>query len=75
MVDCNSFGPRAIERAVEVYGAEKIVFGSDGSEFGVDWSIRAINDAHIDDAAKRAILNGNAAALLDRRTAVREAAE
>ncbi len=75
MVDCNSFGPRAIERAVEVYGAEKIVFGSDGSEFGVDWSIRAVEDAEIDDAAKRAILGGNAAALLDRLTAVREAAE
>ncbi len=75
MVDCNSFGPRAIERAVEVYGADRIVFGSDGSEFGVDWSLRAVADAEIDHAAKRAILSGNAAALLGRLTAVREAAE
>ena len=75
MVDCNSFGPRAIERAVEAFGAEKIVFGSDGSEFGVDWCVRAINDAQIEDTTKQAIQSGNAAALLDRLTAVREAAE
>ena len=75
MVDCNSFGPRAIERAVDVFGAENIVFGSDGSEFGVDWSLRAVADANIDDAHKHAILCGNAVALLDRLTEVREAAE
>ena len=75
MVDCNSFGPRAIERAVEVFGAEKIVFGSDGSEFGVDWCIRAVNDSQINENIKQAILRGNAATLLDRLTAVQEAAE
>ena len=75
MVDCNSFGPRAIERAVDVFGADKIVFGSDGSEFGVDWSLDAVAKADIPDAAKQAILAGNASALLDRLTAVREAAE
>ena len=73
--DCNSFGPRAIERAVAVFGADKIVFGSDGSDFGVDWSIRAVDEAQIDDADKNAILSGNAAALIDRLTSVREAAE
>jgi predicted TIM-barrel fold metal-dependent hydrolase len=35
-VDCNSFGPRAIEAAVALYGAERIVCGTDGSAFGVD---------------------------------------
>ena len=34
-VDCNSFGPRAIEAAVSLYGAERIVCGTDGTEFGV----------------------------------------
>ena len=29
-VDCNSFGPRAIEAAVALYGAERIVCGTDG---------------------------------------------
>ena len=33
-VDCNSFGPRAIEAAVSLYGAERIVCGTDGTEFG-----------------------------------------
>ena len=33
-VDCNSFGPRAIEAAVSLYGADRIVCGTDGSEFG-----------------------------------------
>ena len=30
-VDCNSFGPRAIEAAVALYGAERIVCGTDGT--------------------------------------------
>ena len=34
-VDCNSFGPRAIEAGVRLYGAERIVCGTDGTEFGV----------------------------------------
>ena len=34
-VDCNSFGPRAIEAAVRLYGAERIVCGTDGTAFGV----------------------------------------
>ena len=39
-VDCNSFGPRAIEAAVRLYGAERIVCGTDGTEFGCDWTAR-----------------------------------
>ena len=33
-VDCNSFGPHAIEAAVRLYGADRIVCGTDGTEFG-----------------------------------------
>src|SRR5205814_2135167 len=40
-VDCNSFGPRAIEAAVRLYGAERIVCGTDGTEFGCDWTRKA----------------------------------
>ena len=46
-VDCNSFGPRAIEAAVALYGAERIVCGTDGSAFGVDWTRKALADAQI----------------------------
>ncbi len=63
-VDCNSFGARAIEMGVAVYGAEKIVFGTDGTDFGCEWSDQELAAADIGDNARRAILHDNAAALL-----------
>ena len=65
-VDCNSFGPRAIEAAVGLYGAARIVCGTDGSAFGVDWTRKALADANIGEEAREQILHGNAAALLAR---------
>src|ERR1700732_1861102 len=65
-VDCNSFGPRAIEAAVALYGAERIVCGTDGTEFGCDWTRTAIAQAQIGDDAREQILHRNAAALLAR---------
>ena len=69
-VDCNSFGPRAIEAGVRLYGAERIVCGTDGTAFGVDWTLKAIADADIGDEAREKILRGNAAALLARGAAL-----
>ena len=66
LVDCNSMGARSIERAVEVYGAHRIVFGTDGTEFGANWSRKAISDAKISDTDKELILSGNAQKILDR---------
>lgn len=66
LVDCNSFGARGIECAVAVYGADKIVLGTDGTEFGMKWSMDAIAEAKISGADKRAILDGNALAALQR---------
>jgi aminocarboxymuconate-semialdehyde decarboxylase len=65
-VDCNSFGPRSIEAAVRLYGAERIVCGTDGTEFGVDWTRKALAEAAIGEAAREQILHGNAAAMLAR---------
>ena len=65
-VDCNSFGARAIEMAVQLYGAERIVCGTDGSAFGVDWTRKALQDARIGDEAREQILHGNAAAMMAR---------
>jgi predicted TIM-barrel fold metal-dependent hydrolase len=65
-VDCNSFGPRAIEAAVALYGADRIVCGTDGSEFGVDWTRKALADAAIDEAQREQILRRNAAAMMAR---------
>ncbi len=64
-VDCNSFGPRAIEAGVAAYGAEKIVYGTDGTGFGCDWTNKALAAARIDDDERRAILHDNAAGLVD----------
>jgi predicted TIM-barrel fold metal-dependent hydrolase len=63
-VDCNSFGPRSIEAAVRLYGAERIVCGTDGTEFGCDWTRKALAEAEIGEEAREQILHGNAAAML-----------
>jgi predicted TIM-barrel fold metal-dependent hydrolase len=63
-VDCNSFGPHAIEAAVRLYGAERIVCGTDGTEFGCDWTRKALAEAQIGEEARDQILNRNAAAML-----------
>jgi len=64
MVDCNSLGASSIERAADVYGAHRIVLGTDGTDFGMKWSIEAIAATRLSDADKQAILHGNAAAVL-----------
>ncbi|HET7158820.1 MAG TPA: amidohydrolase family protein, partial [Burkholderiales bacterium] len=56
-VDCNSFGPRAIEAAVNLYGAERIVCGTDGTEFGVTWTRKALAEAQIGEPAREKILH------------------
>src|SRR2546422_1975334 len=63
-VDCNSFGPGAIEAAVRLYGAERIVCGTDGTEFGCEWTSKALADAQIGDDARAQILHRNATAIL-----------
>jgi predicted TIM-barrel fold metal-dependent hydrolase len=63
-VDCNSFGPHAIEAAVRLYGAERIVCGTDGTEFGCDWTRKAVAEAEIGEEAREQILQRNAAAML-----------
>jgi predicted TIM-barrel fold metal-dependent hydrolase len=65
-VDCNSFGARAIEAAVRLYGAERIVCGTDGTEFGCEWTSKALAEAEIGDTAREKILRSNAAAMMSR---------
>ena len=68
-VDCNSFGPHSIEAGVRTYGADRIVCGTDGTAFGVDWTAKALAEADIGDDAREMILHRNAAALLSRAAA------
>jgi predicted TIM-barrel fold metal-dependent hydrolase len=71
-VDCNSFGPRAIEAAVALYGADRIVCGTDGSAFGVDWTRKALAEARISEDERQLILHRNAAAMLARVAGIAE---
>ena len=67
-MDCNSFGAQAIELGVKLYGADKILFGTDGTEFGADWSVKAVAEADIGEDARNAILYANAVRALSHLT-------
>ena len=73
-VDCNSFGPRASEATVRLYGADRIVCGTYGTEFGCEWTSNALAEAEIGEDARAKILHRNAAAMTSRlaRVAQRE---
>lgn len=62
--DCNSFGAKSIEMGVAAYGADRIVFGTDGTEFGCEWSANAIAESGLSEREQRMILHDNAAAML-----------
>jgi predicted TIM-barrel fold metal-dependent hydrolase len=64
--DCGSLGPEAIEMAVKVFGADRILLGSDTPTFRPEWAISAIREAVIAEEDKVAILQDNALALLRR---------
>jgi predicted TIM-barrel fold metal-dependent hydrolase len=71
-VDCNSFGPRAIEAAVSLYGADRIVCGTDGTEFGCEWTTKALADAQIGAEAREKILHRNARTMISHLTTLAE---
>ncbi|MEZ5761204.1 MAG: amidohydrolase family protein [Paracoccaceae bacterium] len=64
--DCASLGPRALEAAVKVLGAERIFLGSDYPIFTDDPFARTLAPADVEPEAKRKIEGGNAFALLER---------
>jgi predicted TIM-barrel fold metal-dependent hydrolase len=64
--DCGSLGPQAIELAVEVFGADRILLGTDTPTFKAEWALSAVRDAEISARDKAGILRGNALALLRR---------
>jgi predicted TIM-barrel fold metal-dependent hydrolase len=51
---------------VRLYGAERIVCGTDGTEFGCEWTSKALAEARIGKDACAKILHHNAAAMLSR---------
>ena len=65
-VDCASLGPRAIELAVAVFGADRVVLGTDCPIFSTAYSLGSIAEARISEPDRQKILDANAEALLAR---------
>jgi predicted TIM-barrel fold metal-dependent hydrolase len=63
-VDCNSFGAKAIELGVDLYGSDKIMFATDGTDFSTEWTTKALAEARITDQDRRNIKHDNAARIL-----------
>ncbi len=63
-VDCASLGPRAIELAVAVYGAERVLFGTDFPIFRADWALDGLHAVNISEDERRKILFEIAAHIL-----------
>jgi predicted TIM-barrel fold metal-dependent hydrolase len=63
-VDCSSLGSRSIEIAAAVYGADRIVLGTDCPIFRTDWTLAAIAAASIAERRKAALRSGNAERLI-----------
>jgi hypothetical protein len=49
---------------VRLYGAGRIVCGTDGTEFGCEWTAKALAETEIGEEAREKILHGNAAAIV-----------
>lgn len=65
-VDTSSLGSRAIEMAVEIYGSDKIVVGTDTPIFSAETGLRVINETRLSEEDKQKILRENAIKLLSR---------
>ena len=63
-VDCASLGPLAIELAVAVFGADRVMFGSDCPIFRTDWTLDAARAARLTDRDRDRILYGTAEDML-----------
>ena len=58
--DCASLGPRALELAVTVFGANHVMFGTDYPIFTSDVSTRALAEARISDTDRALVAAGTA---------------
>ena len=65
-VDCASLGSRALEQAVAVFGADRVVLGTDCPIFDAARTIAGIEKSQLSVDDQTLILHGNAAKLLGR---------
>jgi predicted TIM-barrel fold metal-dependent hydrolase len=59
-------GPRALEQAVAVFGADRVVLGTNGPVCDATKTLSAIRHSRLSAADQALILQGNAAGLLAR---------
>ncbi len=69
--DCASLGPRALEMAVGVFGADRVMFGTDYPIFTSGVSASALAEAWISDDERAMVASGTALATLARNAARR----
>lgn len=62
--DCNPFGAKSIDMAIELYGVDRIVYATDGTAFGCDWTNKTIAAANLTEEERDMIRSGNAHAML-----------
>ena len=64
--DCASLGPRALELAVAVFGADRVMFGTDYPIFTSNVSADALASARLTPAERELVASGTARAVLSR---------
>jgi len=63
---CPFLGWNQTEKYVEIYGAGRLLFGSDLMDLPISWGLGPILYARISEADKRKILGGNLRRLMDK---------
>jgi predicted TIM-barrel fold metal-dependent hydrolase len=64
--DCASLGPRALEMAVDVFGADRVMFGTDYPIFTSSVSATALQTARLSEADRAGVASGTANAIFAR---------
>jgi predicted TIM-barrel fold metal-dependent hydrolase len=67
-VDCASLGPQALAQAVAVFGADRVVLGTDCPIFDTARTLAGIQQSRLSAADQAQVMSGNAASLLARLT-------
>ncbi len=65
-VDTSSLGPRAIDLAAEIYGADRLLVGTDTPIFSAETGLKSIRSTNLSEDEKGAILSENARSILSR---------
>ncbi|MCC3862125.1 amidohydrolase family protein [Pseudemcibacter aquimaris] len=65
-VDTSSLGSRAVELAAEIYGADKLIVGTDTPIFSGETGLNVIKESRLSDDDKELILRSNALKLLSK---------